>query len=244
MPPTRAERGFTILELTIVIALIAVLAGILFPVYAASREFARGSNCRTNLHQIGIALRMYAADFDGRLPKEHNDYSPLVHPYTNSRLFFHCNSDSASTLRIRTLTTPGAPGARVRSSRPVELGLAPPPASPLYTSYQLRGGLTLADPMDTPVAADWERLHAGAANVLYLSGEVRRVEATGWRPVAPGPRPGGSNSEPSRSEVGVTYLRVPWKPKGPAPAPFTGGAANSPILPPGPVPGAPIFSTP
>ena len=64
----RRPSGFTLIELLIVIAIIAVLAGILFPVFAKARASARESTALSNLKQIGAALSMYAADYDEHLP--------------------------------------------------------------------------------------------------------------------------------------------------------------------------------
>ena len=57
-------RGFTLIELLVVIAIIAVLAAILFPVFSQAREKARQTTCASNLKQIGLAVGMYAQDFD------------------------------------------------------------------------------------------------------------------------------------------------------------------------------------
>jgi prepilin-type N-terminal cleavage/methylation domain-containing protein/prepilin-type processing-associated H-X9-DG protein len=65
------SRGFTLIELLVVTAIIAVLAAILFPVFAQAREKARSIDCVSNLHQIGIALEMYISDSDGTYPQEH-----------------------------------------------------------------------------------------------------------------------------------------------------------------------------
>src|SRR5438552_15882727 len=59
------RRAFTLIELLVVIAIIAILAAILFPVFAAAREAARATSCRSNLRQIGAALAMYREDYDG-----------------------------------------------------------------------------------------------------------------------------------------------------------------------------------
>jgi prepilin-type N-terminal cleavage/methylation domain-containing protein len=63
-----ARRGFTLIELLVVIAIIAILAAILFPVFARARQTARISRCCSNLRQLGAAFRMYANDYNGKLP--------------------------------------------------------------------------------------------------------------------------------------------------------------------------------
>jgi prepilin-type N-terminal cleavage/methylation domain-containing protein/prepilin-type processing-associated H-X9-DG protein len=58
------RRGFTLIELLVVIGIIAILAAILFPVFAQAREKSRQASCQSNLKQIGLALHMYAQDYD------------------------------------------------------------------------------------------------------------------------------------------------------------------------------------
>ncbi len=60
----RCRRGFTLIELLMVVAIIALLASILFPVFAQAREKSRQASCQSNLRQIGLALTMYAQDYD------------------------------------------------------------------------------------------------------------------------------------------------------------------------------------
>lgn len=62
------SRGFTLLELLVVVTIIAILAAFLFPVFAQAREAARGAKCTSNLRQIATATLLYSNDFDELLP--------------------------------------------------------------------------------------------------------------------------------------------------------------------------------
>lgn len=64
----RLQAGFTLIELMIVIAIIAILAGILVPNFVRARAQGLATACKSNLKTISTALEMYSHDNAGRFP--------------------------------------------------------------------------------------------------------------------------------------------------------------------------------
>jgi len=63
------RRGaFTIIELLVVIAVIALLAGLIFPVLSSAKASARRAKCRSNLHAVSVAMRLYLNQSDDYMP--------------------------------------------------------------------------------------------------------------------------------------------------------------------------------
>jgi prepilin-type N-terminal cleavage/methylation domain-containing protein len=66
-------RGFTIIELLVVVSIIALLVGILLPAIGKARDNARVNTSKSNLRQMGIAHQTYAADWADRHLTLHRD---------------------------------------------------------------------------------------------------------------------------------------------------------------------------
>jgi prepilin-type N-terminal cleavage/methylation domain-containing protein len=119
----RRVGGFTVIELLVVVAIIVILAAILFPVFSQAREKARGTACLSNTKQIAAALHLYVLDYDEVLPFAFNYWGPgtytagpvtfqssnglipppiYLEPYLRSFGVFNCPSNT------RSLPTSGA----------------------------------------------------------------------------------------------------------------------------------------
>jgi prepilin-type N-terminal cleavage/methylation domain-containing protein/prepilin-type processing-associated H-X9-DG protein len=96
---SKARSGFTLIEILVVLAVIGILAAILFPVFARARENARRASCQSNLKQIGLGIAQYVQDNDERYPRP--DYyngtryilwGEYLFPYLKSEQILQCPS--------------------------------------------------------------------------------------------------------------------------------------------------------
>ncbi|MGD9495628.1 MAG: type II secretion system protein [Armatimonadota bacterium] len=197
----RNRRGFTLIEMLVVVGIIAVLAAIIFPVYAQARGKARQAQCTSNLRQLGQAHEMYSSDHDELYPfaiDAADEYAPqiwdgfpqwqawipymdrlenVLQPYTKSREVFHCAGDTGyDHLENTPYPIPGEPTA----------------FGALGSSYHWRtevafehlGPSLLAYPAQTNLMMDghgsWHggrSYAAGRWNILYADGHVKNVNA-------------------------------------------------------------------
>jgi|GEM_PF-2053811 prepilin-type N-terminal cleavage/methylation domain-containing protein len=101
------RKNFTLVELLVVIAVIAILAGLMLPALNKARNAAAAANCISNNKQIGLYLAQYADDSNGCLPmaavapKWEEDTPGGLYGWTNSlrihsgaqKKIFHCSKD-------------------------------------------------------------------------------------------------------------------------------------------------------
>lgn len=97
----RSRRAFTLAELLIVVAILALLAALLFPVLSRAREGGRKSVCQSNLRQIGLGIQQYSRDYDETYLGYQLSYGTadvswptLLHPYVKNSPIFACPTAS------------------------------------------------------------------------------------------------------------------------------------------------------
>jgi prepilin-type N-terminal cleavage/methylation domain-containing protein/prepilin-type processing-associated H-X9-DG protein len=187
----RTRRGFTLIELLVVISIIAILAGILLPVFAQAREKARGASCLSNARQLATAHMMYLEDYDERLLPYWNARATWMHtlyPYTRSADVFNCPSSrqrwqgpqtlgglcgygyNARTLYRRHLSELEKPSATVgfADTTPAPDGIG------RYYGLGVRPHDTpfwLTSPLGTEGEVDYR--HLGMATVIFMDGHVK-----------------------------------------------------------------------
>jgi prepilin-type N-terminal cleavage/methylation domain-containing protein/prepilin-type processing-associated H-X9-DG protein len=62
------EKGFTLIELVVVISIIGVLAALLLPALSKTKANARSNTCKNHQHQMGLALQMYVDEHQSKYP--------------------------------------------------------------------------------------------------------------------------------------------------------------------------------
>ncbi|HSV75382.1 MAG TPA: DUF1559 domain-containing protein [Chthonomonadales bacterium] len=88
MCASRERQAFTLIELLVAIAIIAILAAILFPVFAQAREKARAASCLSNTKQFALSTLMYVQDYDETFPQSaYSLDNPVLVPGSGDRVF-------------------------------------------------------------------------------------------------------------------------------------------------------------
>jgi len=115
------KRGFTLVELLVVISIIAVLLAILLPALNVAREHARRVECASNLRQLSLMAIMYAEGNNGRLLTGTADnYAEGLYTFVDNPSYLGGNSD---LIELRPMFYDSLSG--VEASRPLEVMFCP-----------------------------------------------------------------------------------------------------------------------
>lgn len=131
-PPT-STSGWTLIEVAVVLAIAAIMTGLLLPRLSKTRQVTEGTRCRNNLKHVGLAFRIFATDNRGRFPMELSSTNGgtadwLTDPQQLWRLYatlsnelstpiiLHCPEDSERTPAARWQPSPKAPAEPVFNS--------------------------------------------------------------------------------------------------------------------------------
>ena len=107
LPPRKHPPAFTLIELVVAIAIIALLVTLVVPSIGRARDHAKLTICKTRLRNVGLGLAMYAQDNESRLPmveKMDNPHAELLAalrgPYVTDPRNFYCPSETRPHLRF------------------------------------------------------------------------------------------------------------------------------------------------
>jgi prepilin-type N-terminal cleavage/methylation domain-containing protein len=171
----KESRAFTLAELLVVMAIIAILAALLLPTLATSKEQGKRTNCRSNLHQLVLALQMYAGDNkDNLLPgtcDDGLDYPPVISD--NSWLLITHYSDNPLIIGCPGLPAPFVPG-----------GYNYPPYG-YVLGYNYLGGHPLITPSSIPAALLWTSPEKGSDPASLVLFTDLNVWSPDFQSVAP-----------------------------------------------------------
>lgn len=98
-PPKNNTAKIVLIVLGVIfgggIFVIAILAAILFPVFAKVRGNARLASCQSNMKQIGLGLIQYEQDNNNKMPASAATYKDTIFPYIKSDQVFRCPADQS-----------------------------------------------------------------------------------------------------------------------------------------------------
>jgi prepilin-type N-terminal cleavage/methylation domain-containing protein/prepilin-type processing-associated H-X9-DG protein len=176
------KKGFTLIELMLVIAIILTIASLIVPVLFGVRRKALVISCQSNLHQTEIYLNTYSIDNDGLIPRTCQDVEAVNHPSQlketstgiPSLKGFVSSMNGAGSGRLKVLRCPSDRGSSGQGYHPtpagipcwkyfgqsfqvnVEMYVDPSPKCPGYNP-RLDGPMYGANPVKRDMCKDWSK---------------------------------------------------------------------------------------
>jgi len=179
-----SKRGFTLIELMVVIAIIAMLGAMALPQFNSMIERSRSAACMGNLKNLGAAVGSYAVENESKLPFINNPARPVytddedlpedVQPQTMLEAFeaygvtessLRCPADVLASNRFAAEGTSYEWIPRIDG----ESNITP-------KIYTRRGAFNLRSASRVRLVIDTEAVHFGRQNRLYADGRVQAFQ--------------------------------------------------------------------
>lgn len=188
------RRAFTLVELLVVIAVVAILAALLLPALSSAKERARQAQCAGHLRQIALATTLYVDDQEDTFPWQPEDglaakavgghgtnYYDFLMPYLRNPNVWLCASTRDAPGRLMSyhmngliITTNGLKSAAVRKPSDTLL-IGESGQGTRWNEAHLRPDQTGHPPYDRP-----QRHHHGGGNATFVDGHVQWHHDSQW----------------------------------------------------------------
>lgn len=158
-----SQAGFKFWEITVVLAIIALVAAILFPVFQKTRPHSPRRSCQSQMKQLGFAFVQYVQDSDELMPRgvnaAGNGWAGEIYSYTKTTEVYHCPDDEHDgpyvsyaenqNVAKQNLGNFAAPAATVELYEFTTLNCDPSSGYPKGPSSSAAGDYVATGPMET-----------------------------------------------------------------------------------------------
>lgn len=206
----RRERGFTLVEVLVVVGIIAVLTAVLLPVFMRARAAARTAVCVSNLGQLYTAHRMYSDDHDRSVVPARTrvvetgtrgiTWCVLLQPYIRNEQILICPEDASPAASVQSVCLPHSYGINYLLAYNATWGARPFTAkvshvkrpSEVILFFEISGSAAAmgADYYEHRLSR-LEPRHNDMGNFAFLDGHIKALGTTAvnrrevWDPLAP-----------------------------------------------------------
>jgi len=200
---SRRHSAYTLVEILVVMAIIAMLSALLFAVFSRVREKGRAAQCQSNLRQLALAFQQYSSD-NGTFPCWYNSHQPSnplpsnypglpwavrIQPYVKDTAIFKCPSESTPA-NSDPMYPSGGDNDQLSSytSYSYNLNLSSLPDSKVTRSSEVimifdngpGAGFSAQNGTPGPMPSGNGDIHNGGANFAFVDGHVKWFRV--WEP--------------------------------------------------------------